>query len=86
MPPHPSTNFEIQQYYQSRTKLNGICLRNKLPTIKDEAYVINLDEYELIGTHWIALHVKVTMGVHLTMQPTLTTLESNSFENKFKHS
>ena len=48
--------------------------------------MINLDEYELIGTHWIALHEKVTMGVHLTMQPTLNALESNTFENKFKHS
>ena len=86
MPPHPLTNFEIQQYYQNKTKLNSICLGNKLPTIKDEAYVINLDEYELIGTHWIALHEKVTMGVHLTMQPTLNALESNTFENKFKHS
>ena len=25
--------------------------------IKDGAYVINLDEYSDIGTHWIALHV-----------------------------
>ena len=25
--------------------------------IKDGAYVINLDEYESIGTHWIALYV-----------------------------
>ena len=26
--------------------------------IKDGAYVINLDEYSDIGTHWIALYVK----------------------------
>ena len=25
--------------------------------IKDGAYIINLYEYESIGTHWIALHV-----------------------------
>ena len=31
--------------------------RNSLPKIKDEAYVINLDEYESIGTHLIALYV-----------------------------
>ena len=29
-----------------------------LPKIKDEAYVINLDEYRLIVNHWIALCVK----------------------------
>ena len=61
MPPHPLTNFEIQQYYQNKTKLNSICLGNKLPTIKDEAYVrhTHLDEYELIGTQWIALSVNL---------------------------
>ena len=26
--------------------------------IKDEAYVINLDEYAGVVTHWIPLHVK----------------------------
>ena len=26
--------------------------------MKDGAYVINLDEYESMGTHWIALFVK----------------------------
>ena len=31
--------------------------RNNLQKIKDGAYVINLDEYESIGTHWIALYV-----------------------------
>ena len=29
-----------------------------LKKIKDGAYVINLDEYEDIGTHWIALFFK----------------------------
>ena len=31
--------------------------RNNLPEIKDGAYVINLDEFKSIGTHWIALYV-----------------------------
>ena len=30
---------------------------NLLDKIKDGAYVINLDEYSDIGTHWIALYV-----------------------------
>ena len=34
--------------------LNGVYSRNNLPKIKHGAYVINLDEYELIETHWIA--------------------------------
>ena len=30
--------------------------RNNLPIIKDGVYVINLDEYKSVGTHWIALY------------------------------
>ena len=57
MSPHPLTNFEIQKYYQNEPKSNGVYSRNSLPKIKDGSYVINLDEYESIGTHWIALYV-----------------------------
>ena len=57
MPPHPSTNFEIQRYYKNEPRFNGVYSRDSLPDkIKDEAYVINLDEYSDIGTHWIALY------------------------------
>ena len=55
MPPYPLTNFEIQKYYQTEPKFNGVYLRNNLPKIKDGTYVINLDEFKSIGTHWIAL-------------------------------
>ena len=59
MPPHPLTNFEIQKYYQNESKFNGFFSRDNLPNkIKDGAYVIILDEYSNIGTHWIALYVK----------------------------
>ena len=55
MPPHPLTNFEIQKYYQNEPRFNGAYSRNNLPEkIKDEVYVINLDEFADIGTHWIA--------------------------------
>ena len=45
MLPHPLTNFEIQKYYQTE------------PKIKYGAYIINIDEYSDIGTHWVALHL-----------------------------
>ena len=54
---HPLTNLEIQKYYKNELKFNGVYSRNNLPKIKDEAYIINLNEYESIGTHWIALYV-----------------------------
>ena len=59
MAPHPLTNFEIQRYYQNKTKFNGVYSRDNLSNkIKGWAYVINLDEYSDIGTHWVALYVK----------------------------
>ena len=72
LPPHPLTNFEIQEYYQNEPRFNGVFSRDNLPnsirpkglrskelgsTVKNGAYVINLDEYHDIGTHWIALYV-----------------------------
>ena len=57
MPPHPLINFEIQKYYSNLTRFNGVYSRDNLNKIKDGAYVINLDEYSNIGTHWIALYV-----------------------------
>ena len=70
--PHPLTNFEIQKYYQNEPRFNGVFSRDNLPNnnknnsnnndnnnnnIKNGAYVINLDEYRDIGTHWVALYV-----------------------------
>ena len=54
---HRLTNFELQKYFQNEPKFNGVYSRNNLPKIKDGAYVINLDEYKSIGTHWMALYV-----------------------------
>ena len=47
IPSHTLTNFEIWTYYS----------RDNLPDkIRGGAYVINLDKYYDIGTHWIALY------------------------------
>ena len=56
MPPHPLANFEIQKY-QNEPWFNAACSRDYLSKMKDGAYVINLDEYSDIGTHWVALYV-----------------------------
>ena len=58
MPPHVLTNFEIQKYYQNEPRFNGVYSRDNLPKIKDRVYIINLDEYSDIGTHWIALYIQ----------------------------
>ena len=59
MPPHPSTNFEIQKYYENEPRFIGVFSRDNFQkTIKDGAYVINFDEYADTGTHWIAFFCK----------------------------
>ena len=56
MPPLPLTKSDMQRYYQNEPGFNGVFSRNILPKIiKDGEYVINLDEYADVGTHWIAL-------------------------------
>ena len=49
--------WNTKKCYQNEPKFNSVYLRNKLK-IKDEAYVINLDEYKSIGIHWVAFFVK----------------------------
>ena len=51
MPPHPLTNFEIENYYQNELRFNGVYSRDNLTKIKDGAY-----EDSDIGTHWVALY------------------------------
>ena len=53
------TNFEIQKYYRNEPRFNGVYSGDNLPKIKDGPYIINLDEYSDIGTHWVALWVDI---------------------------
>ena len=41
---HPLTNFELKKYYQYEPKLNNAYSRNNFSKVKDEAYILNLDE------------------------------------------
>ena len=65
LPFHPLTNIEICEYYKNEPRFNGVYSRNNLPNpIKKGAYVINLDEYENTGTHWVSLFVKPKYTVY----------------------
>ena len=48
----------MQKYYQNEPRFNGVYSRDSLPKIKDGTYVININEYSDIRTHWIALYVR----------------------------
>ena len=65
LPFHLLTNIVISEYYKNEPRFNGVYSRNNLPkTIKKEVYVINLDEYENTGTHWVSLFVKPKFTVY----------------------
>ena len=65
LPFHPLTNIEINEYYANEPRFNGVYSRNNLPhKIKKGAYVINLDEHENTGTHWVSLLVKLKYTVY----------------------
>ena len=54
--------MNYKKYYQNEHRFNGVYSRDNLPErssteIKDGAFVINLDEYSDIGTHWVDLYI-----------------------------
>ena len=59
MPPHTLTDFEIEDYFKDEPRFNSVSSRDNLPkTIKNGAYVINLDHSKNTGTNWVVLFVK----------------------------
>ena len=65
LPFHPLTNIEMNEYYKNEPRFNGVYSRYNLPNkIKKGPYIINLDEYENTGTHWVSLFVKTKYTVY----------------------
>ena len=64
---------------QVRT-FGGVYSRNNLPTIKDQAHIINLDEFKSIGTHWIVLHVNHNNVIYID------SMTLNIFQKKLENS
>ena len=65
LPFHPLTNIEISEYYKNEPRFNDVYFRNNLPNkIRKGEYIINLDEYENTGTHWVSLFVKPKYTVY----------------------
>ena len=67
-------NPNLMVFIQEITHQLSKCVQHRQ---KDEVYIINLDEYKSIGTHWIALMV--------IMPYTLIALELNTFQKKLKN-
>ena len=65
LPFDPLKHIEINEYYKNEPRFNSVYSRNNLPNkIKKGAYVINLEEYENTGTHWISLFVKTNEVIY----------------------
>ena len=70
----------MKEYYQNEPKFNGDYSRNNLSKIKDGSYLINLDEYESIGTRWMAFMLMQIIWLIFIV------LELNIFLKKLKNS
>ena len=49
--------MEITHYFDYEPRFNGVFSRNNLPRMKDGKYVINLDDKNSKGTHWVSLFI-----------------------------
>ena len=63
VPLHLLNNIEITNYFKYEPKFNGVCSRNILPRIKDEAYV-NVDNKKSREIHWISLFIDRNTAVY----------------------
>ena len=82
-------SFKIQKYYENEPKFNGVYSRNNLCKTKNGTYIINLDEYKSIGTHWIALYVNdnnvthsIQRGMNLPLENYPTPHRASPLENE----
>ena len=57
-------NVEITNYFKYEVRINGVFSRNSLPRIKDGAYVINLDDRNSKGTHWVSLFIDKNIAIY----------------------
>ena len=51
----PLTNFNFHDYYKGNALFGGVHSRDNVPRLKNKFYIVNLDDYEGPGTHWIAI-------------------------------
>ena len=57
-------NVEITNYFKYEVRINGVFSRNNWPRIKDGAYVINLDDRNSKGTHWVSLFIDKNIAIY----------------------
>ena len=53
----------MTNYFKYEPRFSGIFPGNNLPKIKDEAYVIDLDDRNSKGTHWVSLFIHKNVAI-----------------------
>ena len=53
------------KYFVNDCRFNGVFSRDNLPRIEDGAYMINLNDKQSKGTHWVSLFIDKHMAVYL---------------------
>ena len=56
--------MKITNYFNYEPRFNGTFSRNNLPRIKNGVYVINLDDKNSKGIHWILLFIVRNLAVY----------------------
>ena len=84
-PAHPLSNIEITKYLNYEPRFNGVFSRDKLPRIKDEAYVIIPNHKQSKLAHQISLFIDRntavyfdSFGIEYTPQEVLRKIKDNS--------
>ena len=54
---HHLNNIEITKHFGHKLRINGVFSRDNLPQIKDITNVINLQDKNSEGTHWLSLFI-----------------------------
>ena len=63
VPFHSLSNIEIN-YFKYNPRFNGVFSQNNSPRIKDGANVINLNDKNIKGTHWVSLFIDRKLAVY----------------------
>ena len=85
---HPLNNIEIINYFNYEPIFNRTFSRNNLPRIKDRAYIINLEDKNNKGTHWVSFFInKITavyfdsFGIEYVSQEVLNKIKDKSISH-----
>ena len=61
---HPLNNIEITNCFNNEPRFNGAFSRNNLRKTKNGAYVINIDDKNSEGTHWVSLFIDKNIAIY----------------------